>query len=171
MFFTFLLFYLFTIVLFLPSVDDTLEVSALQRSTADEATVDIGLGKEFRSIAGLAGATVEDGSVIGYSLTVLLSDDAADIGMDFLSLLGSGGLTGTDGPDGLVGDDNLTEVFLREVENTSLKFCLYHFVLFAGFALSQTLTNAEDDLQVVFLGEQYFLLQDFGSLLVVFAAL
>ena len=35
--------------LLLPSVDDTLEVSSLQRSTTDQTTVDVWLSEEFRS--------------------------------------------------------------------------------------------------------------------------
>ena len=46
--------------LLLPSVDDTLEVSSLQRSTTDQTTVDVWLSEELRSIASLAATTVED---------------------------------------------------------------------------------------------------------------
>ena len=46
--------------LLLPSVDDTLEVSSLQRSTTDQTTVDVWLSEELRSVASLAATTVED---------------------------------------------------------------------------------------------------------------
>ena len=44
----------FSLLILLPGVDDALEVSALQGCATDEATVDVGLGKQFRGIAGLA---------------------------------------------------------------------------------------------------------------------
>ena len=46
--------------LLLPSVDDTLEISSLQRSTTDQTTVDVWLSEELRSVASLAATTVED---------------------------------------------------------------------------------------------------------------
>ena len=46
--------------LLLPSVDDTLEVSSLQRSTTDQTTVDVWLSEELRCVASLAATTVED---------------------------------------------------------------------------------------------------------------
>ena len=69
--------YLF--LLLLPSVDDTLEVSSLQGSTADESTVDVGLSEELRSIAGLAAATLEDSSVLSSLFAVLVGNDRTDV--------------------------------------------------------------------------------------------
>lgn len=62
-------------ILLLPSVDDTLEVSSLQRSATNQTTVDVGLCEQLRSVASLARTTIEDSGVVGNSLTVLLGDD------------------------------------------------------------------------------------------------
>ena len=115
--------------LLLPSVDNALEVCALQRSTADETTVDVSLGEQLRSVRGLARATIQDAGVLSNSLTILLSYDRTDVSVDFLSLLSGSGLASTDSPDGLVGDDDLAEVLLREVEDRTLELSLYDLVL------------------------------------------
>ena len=57
----------------LKRINDTLEVGSLQRSATNQTTVDVGLSKQLRSVASLAATTVKDSSVVGYSLTVLLS--------------------------------------------------------------------------------------------------
>ena len=91
--------------------------------------------------------------------------------MDFLSLLSGSGLASTDGPNGLVGDNNLAEILLSEVEDAAFQLSLHHLVLLVGLALSERLTDAEDYLQTVLQGQQHLLLQNLWSLLVVFAAL
>jgi len=57
--------------------------------------------------------------------------------VNLLSLLCSGGLAGTNSPDRLVGNNDLTEVSLAEVEYRTLELCLYDLVLLVSFTLSQ----------------------------------
>ena len=123
--------------LLLPSVNDTLEVSALQRSTTDKTAVDVGLGEELRSVRGLARATIQDAGVLGNSLTILLGYDRADVGVDFLGLFSGSCLAGANSPDRLVGDDDLTEVLLREVEDRTFQFGLDDLVLLVSLALGK----------------------------------
>ena len=91
--------------------------------------------------------------------------------MDFLGLLGCGGLARANGPDGFVGDDDFAEILFREVEHGAFQLGLHHLVLFAGLTLLERLTNAENHFQTVFLCQQHLFPQDFGRFLVIFATL
>ena len=77
-------------------------------------------------------AAVEYGRVIGNGLSVFLCNDAADVGVYFLSLVSRGSLACSDGPDRFVSDDYVLELFLCEVEYAALKLGLYNFVLLAS---------------------------------------
>ena len=70
--------------------------------------------------------------------------------MDFLSLLRSGGLSGTDSPDGFVGNHNLAKLLGSEVEQTVGYLSLHHIELAAGLALLQHLAAAHDRLDAIF---------------------
>ena len=64
--------------------------------------------------------------------------------MDFLSLVGSGGLAGADSPYWFVGYDYFLELLGGEVEETILNLTAYHFELFAGLTLIEYLAAADD---------------------------
>ena len=61
--------------LLLPGINDSLEVGSLQRSTANQSAVDVGLCEEFGGIACLAATAIEDACVVGNGSTVLLGND------------------------------------------------------------------------------------------------
>ena len=103
-------------VLLLPSVDDALEVSALQRSATDQATVDVRLREEFRSVACLAATAVEDRCLLSSLCALLLSYCRADVSEHLLSLVRCSGLACTDSPDRLVSDDDVLPSLCVEVE-------------------------------------------------------
>ena len=88
--------------------------------------------------------------------------------MNLFCLLSGSGETSTDGPDRLVGDDDLTEILFRKVEDAAFELGLYHLVLLACLTLFLALTDAEDYLQIVFLSQDYLLFQDLRCLLVIF---
>ena len=96
--------------------NDAHEVLCLERCSADESTVDVGFGEEFGCVAWLAAASVEDGHVVGHSLAILLTQQPTDEGMDLLCLIACSGLACSDGPDGLVGDDDVGHLLGSEVE-------------------------------------------------------
>ncbi len=123
---------LLSLLLLFPSVDDTHEVSCLQRSAADKATINVRFSEQFRSVACLAAASVKDSGVVSNSLSVFLCNDAADVGVYFLSLVSRGSLACSDGPDRFVSDDYVLELFLCEVENAALKLGLNDLVLLAS---------------------------------------
>ena len=69
--------------------------------------------------------------------------------MDFLGLLGGSGLSGTDGPYGLVGDDDVLHVLGGEVCENVDGLGFDHFEVLAGFALLEALAHAEDYAEAV----------------------
>ena len=70
--------------------------------TADEETIDIGLGRKTTGSGGGGGSTVEDAAALGNVGTGDLTEVLTDVGVGVLGLLGGGGKTGANGPDGLV---------------------------------------------------------------------
>ena len=61
-----------------PSVNDALEVSSLQGSATDQATVNFRLCKQFLGIARLAATAVQDAYVLSCFVAELFSNDVAD---------------------------------------------------------------------------------------------
>ena len=102
--------------LLLPSIDDALEVSHLEGSATDEATVNVNLREELLGVAGLAATTVEDRHVLSSFSTELLSDGCADEGMHVLSLVSCSSLASTDSPNGFVSEDDVRELFCSQVK-------------------------------------------------------
>ena len=79
----------------------------LEGGAADEGTIDVLLLEEAGDVLGLGRAAVEDADAIGGLLAKDLGQGLADGAADLLGVIGRGSLAGTDGPDGLVGDDIL----------------------------------------------------------------
>ena len=73
----------------------------------------------------------------------LLVEPLADALVNLLRLLGGGDLAGADGPDGLVGDDNLAPVLDLLADGGELADDDLHGL--AGVALLEGLADAEDD--------------------------
>ena len=125
------------------------EVVGLERGAADKATVDIGVGEELFGVGRLAAAAIEYAGLVGHLFAILLSDESTDVGVDFLSLVGSGGLAGADSPYWFVGYDYFLELLGGEVEETILNLTAYHFELFAGLTLIEDLAAADDGADLV----------------------
>src|SRR5699024_9021787 len=87
--------------------DDLDEVVGLEAGTADQGTVDIVLTHDAAGVVALDRTAVEQTHGPGDLGRVELGQAGADRRADLLSVLGGGDLAGTDGPDGLVGDDEL----------------------------------------------------------------
>ena len=157
--------------LLLPSVDDTLEISALQRSATDQATVDVRLREELRSVACLAATTIKDRSLLSSLLAILLSYDRTDVSKHLLSLVRGSSLACTDSPDWLISDDDVLPSLSVEVEYRAYELSLNNLVLLLSLALLESLTAAEENLQAVSKSEVYLLLQDLSCLAVVLTTL
>mmetsp|Transcript_45779 Transcript_45779/g.128808 ORF Transcript_45779/g.128808 Transcript_45779/m.128808 type:complete len:336 (-) Transcript_45779:28-1035(-) len=121
------------------AVDDIGEFR-LERSTSHKESINIGLGRKTGSGLSAGRSTVKDTGLVGNIGSSNFSEVLADISMGFLSLLGGGSKTSTDGPDGFIGNDNIFPVFLGE--NISIGLDLREdeivggssFTVFKGFS-------------------------------------
>ena len=116
-----------------------------------------------------ARTAIEDGSFVGCFCAIDFGYALTDEGVDFFCLLCGSGLTCADSPDWFVGDYDILPLFCREMEYAAFEFCFANCFLLICFALFKAFADAENNLQAVCEGEVYFLLQDFGSLVVVLA--
>ena len=82
----------------------------LEGGSPDQRAVDVGLGHELLDVGGLGGTAVEDTGGVGRGVAVVGTQGLTDRPAHLLGVLGGGGLAGADGPDGLVGDDDLGDV-------------------------------------------------------------
>jgi hypothetical protein len=87
----------------------------LQASTANEETVNIGLGSELAAVLLADGATVDDTDVVLSLGADGLAEPLTDSGVNLLGLLGGSDLAGTDSPDRLVGNDDLSPLLLGQL--------------------------------------------------------
>ena len=87
--------------------DDGGEVGGLEAGAADEAAVNVGAGEQVGGVVGLHGAAVLDADGVGGGLTGTLGDGLADDAADAVGLVGGADFAGADGPDGLVGEDDV----------------------------------------------------------------
>ena len=126
------------------SFDDLDELFGDEGCAADEAAVDVGLGKKLICVAVVHGAAVEDGDGAGILGAVELANDGADVLADFLSLLGGGGHAGADGPDGFVGNDQLANLFFGNAAQTGLDLHGDPFAGDAQLTLLEGLAAAHD---------------------------
>src|SRR5882757_9560418 len=86
---------------------DADEVVCLEARSAHQCAVDVRLAEEFAGIARLHAAAVQNPHSAGRPVIVTLGEQAAKVSMDLLGLLWSGYLARADGPNRLVGDDQI----------------------------------------------------------------
>lgn len=119
----------------------------LKRSTADEETVNVSLLAELGAVLLVDAATVQDASLLGNLVGDVGLEPLADGLVDLLGLLGGGDLAGANGPDGLVGNDNLGPVGDLGLEGSEL--LADDLDGLAGLALLEGLAAAPDDADAV----------------------
>lgn len=119
----------------------------LEGSTADKEAVNVGLLAEFTAVLLVDAAAVEDSGLLGNLVADVGLEPLSDGLVDLLGLLGGGDLAGADGPDGLVGDDNLGPV--RDLGLEGGELLADDLDGLAGLALLQGLAAAPDDAQAV----------------------
>jgi len=95
------------VALLLVVVDELQERIGLERGTTDERAVDVGQCHQVLDVVRLDAAAVRTRRTSADFGPVHGADALADEGVDFLRLLGRGDFASADGPDGLVGDDDL----------------------------------------------------------------
>jgi hypothetical protein len=72
----------------------------------------------------------------------------SNVSLSFLSLFWSGYLSGADGPDGLVSDDNFAPIVNRALAGVHLS--LNHGIGGASLSFLKFLANAQDDVKTLF---------------------
>ena len=92
-------------------------------------------------------AAVLDGQGLGGVLAVQLADDLADSGADLLGLISGSSLAGADGPDGLVGDDNILQLVSGHAIQRDLDLHTDQLLGHALLTLVEALADADDGLQ------------------------
>jgi hypothetical protein len=122
----------------------------LEGSTANQETVNVGLLAELLAVLLADTATVQDAGLVSDLVANLLLQPGTDGGVDLLGLLSGGDLAGTNGPDGLVGNDNLAPVADLLLE--SGKLVGNDLEGLARLALLKRLTAAPDDADTVLNG-------------------
>ena len=114
----------------------------LERSTTDEEAVNIGLLAKLAAVLLVDTATVQDSGLVG-DLVADVTEPVTDSLVHLLGLLGGSDLAGTNGPDGLVGNDNLAPV--RHLGLEGLKLLADDLDGLASLALLEGLSAAPDD--------------------------
>jgi hypothetical protein len=132
--------------LLLLGVDDVDE-SRLERGTTNEETVNVGLAAEVAAVLLVDAAAVQDAGSVSNAVADVLLEPLADGLVDLLGLLGGGNLAGANGPDGLVGNDNLAPV--RDLLLEGRKLGADDVDGLAGLALLEGLAAAPDDADAV----------------------
>lgn len=122
---------------------DNIGESWFQRSTANQEAINVYLLAQVLAVLLRDTATVDDSGLLCNLLANLLLQPSSDSCMDLLGLLSGGNLAGTNGPDGLVGDDNLRPVCHLFLD--SLQLACDDLNGLVGLSLLKRFTTAEDN--------------------------
>ena len=129
---------------------DDVNKGGLQRGTTNEETVNVLLLGELVAVLLADTATVDDSGVVRGGLADLLGEVLTNSGVDLLSLLSAGDLAGTNGPDGLVGNDNLAPVL--DLLGDGAELVGDDLDGLVGLSLLEGLANAENNTEAVVKG-------------------
>ena len=127
-------------------VDDLLELLGDEAGAADEAAVNLGLAHELACVLVVHAAAVEDADIIG-CVAEDLTDGATDGGDGAVGILRCGGHAGADGPDRLIGDNNVLQVFGGHAKQSGNGLAANDLFGDARFARLKGLTNPDDGLE------------------------
>src|ERR671930_1442904 len=115
-----------------------------QAGATDQRAVDLGLGDERVDVLGLDAAAVEDPDRLGDLLRGELREQAAQVPVD-LAGLGRGRVDARpDGPDGLVGEDDLPDLRGRQAREAGAQLTLNRREREPLAPLFRRLADAED---------------------------
>lgn len=132
----------------LPGVDDV-NKGRLQAGTADEEAINVGLLAQLLAVLLANTTTIQDAGLICSLVIDSLLEPLADSGVDLLSLLSSGDLAGANGPDGLVGDNNLGPIASANLGLEGIQLLSDNRNSGASLTLLERLAAAPDDADAV----------------------
>lgn len=113
---------------------DNISEGGLEGGTTDEETIDVLLVDQFTSILFSDGTTVEDSGLVSNILGDLGIQVTSNEVVDFLGLGGGGDLTGTDGPDGFVGNNDSFPLSFIQLNSDGFQLSFNNVVGLVGFS-------------------------------------
>mmetsp|Transcript_21021 Transcript_21021/g.48024 ORF Transcript_21021/g.48024 Transcript_21021/m.48024 type:complete len:324 (-) Transcript_21021:122-1093(-) len=155
----------------LHGVDDGGEGIALERCAANQEAVDVWLLAELRTVFVIHGATVLDAHGVAHLLGDVVLEPLPEVGVNLFGLIRRGHLAGADGPDGLVGKDDLLPVRLGERRREGLHLLVQDVEGGACLARLQLLADAGEGAQAVFDGKLGLVSDRLARLAAILAAL
>jgi len=129
--------------------DDVGELG-LERGAADEEAVDVGALGQLAAVLGVDGAAVLDAGLVGDLLAHALLEPLSQLGVDLLGLGRGSDDARADGPNGLVGDDDVGPLLFSEDGLEGAELSAGDVLDLAGVALFERLADAEDHAEPVF---------------------
>ena len=125
-------------------LNNCLEV-VLERGTANEEAIDVWLLHEVSTVACVHGSTVQNSRFTCNVIGDILGKPLSNLKVSVLCLLWRGDLTSSDGPDGLVGDDDVAPLGLLKLISNCLKLSGVDLAGLASFSLLELLADACHD--------------------------
>lgn len=119
----------------------------LERSAADEETVNVSGRAEVGCVLAVDGAAVDDACGVGDALRDTLGEPRTRVLVDGLGLVLGRDLACADGPDGLVRNDDLGPVALADDRGDGLELALDNVVGHVLLALLERLADTGNDLE------------------------
>ena len=110
--------------------------------TSHEESINILLSNKSSYILGVSRTSILDSSSGGDLSRDVISQPLSDIGVSILGNLWSGGLSSSNGPHWLIGENNLSPV--GDAVLDGVKLSLEDIVGLLSFTFSQSLSNTED---------------------------
>jgi hypothetical protein len=145
--------------------------SWLQAGTSNQETINIWLGSQVLAVLVGDTSTIDDSGILCNLLANTLLQPAANGSMDSLSLLSRSNLSGTNGPDWLISNNDLGPLLLAQNLLNSRKLGRDNRLSLTGLALGKGLAAAEDNPDAAIDGslglggdEGVVLLEDFTAL-------
>ena len=123
-------------------IDDGGEVLGAEGGAADEAAVDLGLCHEALAVFGVHGAAVLNAHPADVLARIDLLHAFSDVADGLVGLCVGGRLSRADGPDGLVGDDDLGEIL--HAHEVGRDLFIEHLLGHAEFPFVEALPDADD---------------------------
>ena len=125
-------------------VDDGGEGFGVEAGPAYQGAVDFFFGHQGFGVFGFYGASVEDAELVGEFVAEGFGGFVADDGVGFGGQLRSGGLSGSDGPDGFVGYDQLFGLLGGDFVEGAGALAAEDVFGEIGFALFEDFSDADD---------------------------
>ena len=125
----------------------------LERSASDQESINIWKVDEVGGVTSVDGSSVKDSCGGGDLWGDVFVQPGSDVFVGLLSLLWGSDLTGTDGPDWLVSNDDIAPMSNSELISNSLKLSSVNNVGLSGLSLLELLSNANHDVHSVINGD------------------